>query len=119
MQPPGALASVPDWLRFGAVAAVSSLHGDAPVDFCRRGLRGCHACWQRVARVIVSDERLRWFKKTEVREGELAVEMPPARGAGLIFIAASARLDLARMPRQGRHDGPVCRLEIFEPWYRL
>jgi tRNA-Thr(GGU) m(6)t(6)A37 methyltransferase TsaA len=19
-------------------------------------------------------------------------------------------------PRQGRHDGPVCRLEIFEPW---
>ena len=19
-------------------------------------------------------------------------------------------------PRQGRHDGPVCRLELFEPW---
>ena len=55
---------------------------------------------------------------SEIREGELAVEMPPARDAGLVFIGRirtpwTSRLEV---PRQGRHDGPVCRLEIFEPW---
>src|ERR1700726_2776327 len=54
----------------------------------------------------------------ELREGELAVEMPTPRDAGLVFIGRirtpwTSRLDA---PRQGRHDGPVCRLEIFEPW---
>jgi tRNA-Thr(GGU) m(6)t(6)A37 methyltransferase TsaA len=53
-----------------------------------------------------------------LREGELAVEMPLGRDAGLVFIGRirtpwTSRLDA---PRQGRHDGPVCRLEIFEPW---
>jgi tRNA-Thr(GGU) m(6)t(6)A37 methyltransferase TsaA len=57
-------------------------------------------------------------RESEIREGELAVEMPPARDAGLVFIGRirtpwTSRLDA---PRQGRHDGPVCRLEIFEPW---
>jgi tRNA-Thr(GGU) m(6)t(6)A37 methyltransferase TsaA len=55
---------------------------------------------------------------TELREGELAVEMPRASDAGLIFIGRirtpwKSRIDT---PRQGSHDGPVCRLEIFEPW---
>src|ERR1700709_1851404 len=54
----------------------------------------------------------------EIREREFAVEMPPARDAGLVFIGRirtpwTSRLDT---PRQGRHDGPVCRLEIFDPW---
>src|ERR1700674_5245159 len=57
-------------------------------------------------------------RESEIREGELAVEMPKANDAGLVFIGRirtpwTSRLDA---PRQGRHDGPVCRLEIFEPW---
>ena len=56
--------------------------------------------------------------KSEVREGEFAVEMPPARDAGLVFIGRIRTPWISRLdtPRQGRHDGPVCRLEIFEPW---
>ena len=40
VQPPGALAGVPDWLRYCAVAAgFVGVHADAALDFCRRGLR--------------------------------------------------------------------------------
>jgi tRNA-Thr(GGU) m(6)t(6)A37 methyltransferase TsaA len=54
----------------------------------------------------------------EIRAGEVAVEPPPATDAGLVFIGRihtpwTDRLDC---PRQGRRDGPVCRIEIFEPW---
>src|ERR1700724_2780713 len=57
-------------------------------------------------------------RESEIREGEVAVEMPPPRDAGLLFTRRirtpwPSPLDA---PRQGRHDGPVCRLEIFEPW---
>src|SRR5664279_3751649 len=57
-------------------------------------------------------------RDTGLREGELAVDMPKASNASLVFIGRirtpwKSRLDT---PRQGRHDGPVCRLEIFEPW---
>jgi tRNA-Thr(GGU) m(6)t(6)A37 methyltransferase TsaA len=57
-------------------------------------------------------------REGELREGELAVDIPAPRDAGLVFIGRirtpwTSRLDT---PRQGRHDGPVCRLEIFEPW---
>ena len=57
-------------------------------------------------------------RQNDLREGELAVEAPKAKDAGLVFIGRirtpwSSRVDT---PRQGRHDGPVCRLEIFEPW---
>ena len=57
-------------------------------------------------------------RENEIREGEVAVDMPDARDAGLVFIGRirtpwSSRL---QAPRQGQHDGPVCRLEIFEPW---
>src|ERR1019366_3569482 len=57
-------------------------------------------------------------RKTELREGELAVEMPRASGAGLVFIGRIRTPWTSRLetPRQGRLDGPVCRLEIFEPW---
>ena len=57
-------------------------------------------------------------RESEIREGELAVEMPPARDAGLVFIGRIRTPWTSRLmtPRQGRHDGPVCRLEIFEPW---
>jgi tRNA-Thr(GGU) m(6)t(6)A37 methyltransferase TsaA len=54
----------------------------------------------------------------ELREGELAVEMPRANDASLVFIGRIRTPWTSRedTPRQGRHDGPVCRLEIFEPW---
>jgi tRNA-Thr(GGU) m(6)t(6)A37 methyltransferase TsaA len=57
-------------------------------------------------------------KQTELREGELAVPMPQATDAGLVFIGRIRTPWTSRLqtPRQGRHDGPICRLEIFEPW---
>jgi tRNA-Thr(GGU) m(6)t(6)A37 methyltransferase TsaA len=57
-------------------------------------------------------------RESEIREGEVAVAMPPARDAGLVFIGRIRTPWKSRLetPRQGRHDGPVCRLEIFEPW---
>jgi len=60
------------------------------------------------------------LRNGELREGEVAVDIPAPRDAGLSFIGCirtpwSSREDT---PRQGRHDGPVCRLEIFEPWVR-
>ncbi len=56
--------------------------------------------------------------KTELREGELAVDLPKVSTAGLYFIGRIRTPWTSRemTPRQGRHDGPVCRLEIFEPW---
>jgi tRNA-Thr(GGU) m(6)t(6)A37 methyltransferase TsaA len=56
--------------------------------------------------------------ESEIRDGEVAVEMPPARDAGLVFIGRIRTPWTSRLetPRQGRQDGPVCRLEIFEPW---
>lgn len=54
----------------------------------------------------------------ELREGEVAVEMPEAHDAGLVFIGRIRTPWKSReeTPRQGDHSGPVCRLEIFEPW---
>ncbi|HEV2558533.1 MAG TPA: tRNA (N6-threonylcarbamoyladenosine(37)-N6)-methyltransferase TrmO [Microvirga sp.] len=54
----------------------------------------------------------------EIRAGEMAINPPPADDAGLVFIGRihtpwTDRLDC---PRQGRQDGPLCRIEIFEPW---
>ncbi len=53
-----------------------------------------------------------------LREGEVTVEKPKANDAGLVFIGRIRTPWTSRedTPRQGRHDGPVCRLEIFEPW---
>ena len=58
------------------------------------------------------------IEENEIRTGEVAVEAPPAKDAGLVFIGRirtpwTSRLDC---PRQGRQDGPTCRIEIFEPW---
>jgi tRNA-Thr(GGU) m(6)t(6)A37 methyltransferase TsaA len=57
-------------------------------------------------------------RESEIRSGETAVEMPAARDAGLVFIGRIRTPWKSRLetPRQGRLDGPVCRLEIFEPW---
>ena len=57
-------------------------------------------------------------RENETRKTEIAVEMPPATDAGLVFIGRihapwTSRLET---PRQGRADGPLCRIEVFEPW---
>jgi tRNA-Thr(GGU) m(6)t(6)A37 methyltransferase TsaA len=54
----------------------------------------------------------------EIREGEQAVVPPPATDAGLVFIGRchTPWTDRLTCPRQGRLDGPTCRIEIFEPW---
>ncbi len=57
-------------------------------------------------------------RENEIREGETVVEAPPPTDAGLVFIGRihspwTSRLET---PRQGRLDGPVCEIEIFEPW---
>lgn len=54
----------------------------------------------------------------EIRAGEVAVTPPQARDAGLEFIGRihTPWTTRAETPRQGREDGPVCRIEVFEPW---
>lgn len=54
----------------------------------------------------------------EVRSGEVAVEPPPATDAGLVFIGRIRTPWTSRLetPRQGRTDGPLCQIEVFEPW---
>jgi tRNA (adenine37-N6)-methyltransferase len=55
----------------------------------------------------------------EIRENEIAVELPPATDAGLFFIGKIRTPWTSRLecPRQGRPDGPVCRIEIDERWH--
>lgn len=56
--------------------------------------------------------------RSDLRKNEVAVTLPPPTDAGLIYIGRIATPWTSRddCPRQGRHDGPVCRIEIFEPW---
>jgi tRNA (adenine37-N6)-methyltransferase len=53
----------------------------------------------------------------ELREGEVAVDLPKHFDAGLIFIGRIRTPWKSReeTPRQGSHTGPVCRLEMFDP----
>lgn len=57
-------------------------------------------------------------RESEIRAGEIAVDAPAADDAGLVFIGRIRTPWTSRMetPRQGRHDGPICRIDIFEPW---
>jgi tRNA-Thr(GGU) m(6)t(6)A37 methyltransferase TsaA len=54
----------------------------------------------------------------EIRDGEVAVEPLPPTDAGLVFIGRihTPWTDRTMTPRQGNHEGPVCRIEIFDPW---
>jgi tRNA-Thr(GGU) m(6)t(6)A37 methyltransferase TsaA len=56
----------------------------------------------------------------EIRAGELAVELPASVDAGLYFIGTIRTPWHSRLetPRQGRVDGPTCRIEVAEPWRR-
>ena len=57
-------------------------------------------------------------RENEIRAGEVAVDAPPASDAGLVFIGRIRTPWTSRLetPRQGRPDGPLCRIELFEPW---
>lgn len=57
-------------------------------------------------------------REGEIRRGEVAVEWPEAMDAGLVFIGRIHTPWTSRLqtPRQGRLDGPVCRIELFAPW---
>jgi len=54
----------------------------------------------------------------DIRPGEVAVTPPAATDSGLVFIGRihTPWTDRSMTPRQGRLDGPLCRIEIFEPW---
>ncbi len=57
-------------------------------------------------------------RENEIRLAEVVITPPPATDAGLVFVGRIRSPWTSRMitPRQGRHDGPLCRIEIFEPW---
>jgi tRNA (Thr-GGU) A37 N-methylase len=57
-------------------------------------------------------------RRNEIRENEVSIGAPAATDAGLVFIGRihTPWTDRLECPRQGRADGPVCRIEIFAPW---
>ena len=57
-------------------------------------------------------------RENEIRTAEVAVGMPPTTDAGLVFIGRIHTPWSSRMetPRQGRADGPLCRIQVFDPW---
>lgn len=59
-------------------------------------------------------------RENEVRKNEVAVAPPDPVDAGLVFIGRIRTPWTSRMetPRQGRQDGPVCTIEVFEPWVK-
>jgi tRNA (adenine37-N6)-methyltransferase len=58
------------------------------------------------------------MNEPEIRPGEIAGPVPDRADAALIFIGRIRTPFLRRedCPRQGSADGPVCRIEIDEPW---
>jgi tRNA (adenine37-N6)-methyltransferase len=67
------------------------------------------SCCRKLTRVV---------RKSEIRDAEVAVTLPAATDAGLVFIGRIRTPWTSRMetPRQGREDGPLCRIEILDPW---
>jgi tRNA (adenine37-N6)-methyltransferase len=57
-------------------------------------------------------------RRDEIRPGEVATDLPDATDAGLVFIGRirTPWSDRLACPRQGRRDGPLCRIELFQPW---
>jgi tRNA-Thr(GGU) m(6)t(6)A37 methyltransferase TsaA len=57
-------------------------------------------------------------RENEIRDSEVAAALPETADAGLIFVGRIRTPWTSRMvtPRQGRPDGPLCRIEVFEPW---
>lgn len=55
---------------------------------------------------------------SDLREGEITAEIPARADATLTFIGRirTPWTDRKDCPRQGRQDGPECRLELDPPW---
>lgn len=53
-----------------------------------------------------------------IRPGEVAVPLPAHTSAGLVFIGhiETPFKSRAECPRQGRHDGPLCRIHVYAPY---
>lgn len=54
----------------------------------------------------------------EIRAGESVVEIALPTDAAIVFIGRihTPWTDRLTCPRQGRQDGPTCRIQVFEPW---
>jgi tRNA-Thr(GGU) m(6)t(6)A37 methyltransferase TsaA len=67
---------------------------------------------------IIRQREKDMVRENEIRPGEVFVDPPAAHDAGLIYIGRIHTPWTSRMeaPRQGRADGPICRIELFEPW---
>jgi tRNA-Thr(GGU) m(6)t(6)A37 methyltransferase TsaA len=54
----------------------------------------------------------------EIRQNEVSVNLPATDDAGLIFIGRirTPWTDRLQCPRQGRADGPICRIEVDALW---
>lgn len=54
-----------------------------------------------------------------IRPGEIAFTLPQRADAHLVFIGRIRTPFPTRLecPRQGQHDGPVCRVEVDAPWH--
>jgi tRNA-Thr(GGU) m(6)t(6)A37 methyltransferase TsaA len=57
-------------------------------------------------------------RENEIRTAEKVVDWPAKADADLIFIGRIHTPWTNRMscPRQGRSDGPICRIKVFAPW---
>ncbi|MGE0242244.1 MAG: tRNA (N6-threonylcarbamoyladenosine(37)-N6)-methyltransferase TrmO [Parvibaculaceae bacterium] len=57
-------------------------------------------------------------RENEIRTAEVAVEFPEKMDAGVVFIGRIGTPWTSRLtcPRQGRLDGPLCSITVFEPW---
>ncbi len=58
------------------------------------------------------------MNESDIRAGEIAVPPPKTMDAGIVFIGRihTPWKRRAECPKQGRLDGPACRIEIFDPW---
>ena len=58
--------------------------------------------------------------ESQIRPGEETADIAPAQDATLRFIGRihTPWTDRADCPRQGRMDGPECRIALFAPWHK-
>jgi tRNA-Thr(GGU) m(6)t(6)A37 methyltransferase TsaA len=84
-----------------------------------RPARGGHAAVPRGAETLTESKAQKHpTMNSLLRLNEIAAETPPAKDAGLIYIGRihTPWADRLLCPRQGRQDGPICRIEVFPQW---
>lgn len=62
----------------------------------------------------------RAYEDSELREGEVAVPLPPATDAGLLFIGTihTPWRTRSECPKRGSLDGPICSIVVDERWHQ-